>query len=125
MARRLNTTSPVPYRLDINHGENEVRVCFRGHLDPEALDDLVTHVAGVAGSANAVPVRVVLQAGTLVDHELVSLLPRLAGVTVEAESPFLARWMSRCVEEDERRRGAADDNRRTPAPHSGEANGDA
>ncbi|HOX47378.1 MAG TPA: hypothetical protein PK668_27540 [Myxococcota bacterium] len=42
-------------------------------------------------------VRVILSAGTRVEASLVEELVRLEGVTLEAESPFLARWIQSCM----------------------------
>jgi hypothetical protein len=81
----------VTHRIDVaRKGET---ICFEVHglLDAAALAALQASVGAAAASGRTV--RIVLKAGAQVDRECLPLLQALAP-DVEAESPYLARWIA-------------------------------
>jgi len=92
----------MTHRVDIQKDPEGVTVLFQGLLDGSAFAALVGLCR--AQTAAARPVRVLLRAGTQVEADLLEALAATPGVSLEAESPFLARWLERC-------------RRETPNPH--------
>jgi|GEM_PF-5209684 len=85
----------MTHRIDLRTGEQGTTVFFQGLLDRPALSELATRCRTL--SQKETRVRVILSAGTRVEASLVEELVRLEGVTLEAESPFLARWIQSCM----------------------------
>lgn len=83
----------MTHRIDIRNQDATVRFEFHGLLDAAALASLEAAVASAVASGARAAV-LVLRSGTEVDR---SVLPELQAlkVTLEAESPYLARWLLR------------------------------
>ncbi len=82
----------MTHRIDIRNQNETVRFEFQGLLDAAAFASIEAAVASaVASGTRAV---LVLRSGTEVDR---AVLPELQGlkVSLEAESPYLARWLAR------------------------------
>jgi hypothetical protein len=84
----------VTHRIEVRNTADTVRFEFQGHMDAPALASLEAAVA-FARAAGA-RVRVVLRAGAEVDREILPAL-RALDVSLEVESPYLARWLARDV----------------------------
>jgi hypothetical protein len=82
----------VTHRITVLDEADTVRFEFHGLLDPAALASLEAAVAFARRSGAAV--RVVLRSGTEVDRSVVPEL-RTLDVTLDVESPYLARWLAR------------------------------
>jgi hypothetical protein len=81
----------VTHRIDIRNQNETVRYEFHGLLDAAALASIEAAVASAASNSRAV---LVLRSGTEVDRSVLPALQALK-VTLEAESPYLARWLAR------------------------------
>jgi hypothetical protein len=86
----------MTHRFDLRTTEHLVTILFQGILDRPALSELETLCQ--SRRRDAAPVRVLLGAGTTVDSDLLENLLLVDGITVEAESPFLSRWIQRCLQ---------------------------
>ena len=85
----------MTHRIDLRIGEQGTMVLFQGLLDRPALLELAARCRVL--SEGGTRVLVILSAGTRVEAGLVEELVRLEGITLEAESPFLARWIQSCL----------------------------
>jgi hypothetical protein len=81
----------MTHRITIQTSREVVTILFQGLLDRPAFLELDALCRAHRQSGNLVRVR--LGAGTKVDTGLLDPLLRLQGTTIEAESPFLARWI--------------------------------
>lgn len=79
----------MPYRIDTLRTQAALILSFQGVLDAEALADLRARVGAIA-----TPVQLLLRAGTEVDPCCIDPLRRLPVAELQAESPFLSRWIS-------------------------------
>lgn len=82
----------VTHRIEVRNETDTVRFEFHGLLDAPALASLEAAVAFARGSG--AEVRVVLRAGAELDRAVLADL-RALNVTLEVESPYLARWLAR------------------------------
>lgn len=83
----------MTFRLEVSGPGAPPRIVFCGLLDREALQALQDAVRALAArSARAVVV--VLAEGTEAFPECVGALATLPAAEVQAESPFLARWIA-------------------------------
>lgn len=85
----------MTYRIDLETREQDVTVLFQGRLDEAALDDLATRCRDRLRRGSSVRVR--LGVGTVVEGDVLERLAGLGGVSIEAESPFLSRWIQSCL----------------------------
>ncbi len=81
----------MTHRLDVHRQNGSITFEVQGLLDPAALAELRVGIQ-MARDGALVP-RVVLRAGTEVDHSCLAEL-RALGALVLAESPYLARWLA-------------------------------
>ncbi len=79
----------MTYRIDALRKHSAAVLAFQGLLDAAALDDLRRRIASLAA-----PARLVLRAGTEVDPVCFDALRRLPVAGIDAESPYLTRWLS-------------------------------
>lgn len=82
----------MTHRIEVRNQADTVRFEFHGLMDASALASLEAAIA-FAHAAGA-QVRVVLRAGAELDRSVLADL-RALNVTLEAESPYLARWLAR------------------------------
>jgi hypothetical protein len=81
----------MTHRIDIRTAALVTTVLIQGLLDRAAFDELSSLCRShrLAGRS----VHVVLGAGIRVHTDLVEALVRIEGVTIDAESAFLSRWI--------------------------------
>ena len=89
----------MTHRFDIQTGDQLITILFQGLLDRAALSELEALCR--AQTRKGVPVRVLLGAGTKLETGFVEKLLRIEGITVEAKSPFLARWLGNGTPKEE------------------------
>jgi hypothetical protein len=83
----------VTHRLEIRDADDTtVSLEFQGLLDTAALRSLEAFLISARGEGTKV--RLVLRSGTEVERSVLPVL-RLLDVTLEIESPYLARWLAR------------------------------
>lgn len=82
----------MTHRIEITDDRGSARIEFQGLLDQRALEDILTS-ARDARRRGAVQVILVLGSGTNVSRECIQTLRSMEGLTIEAVSPFLARWL--------------------------------
>lgn len=82
----------MTHRLERGEASDLVSLEFHGQLDAAALESLRAAIA--LARARGAQVRVILRAGTEVERALLPALRELE-VTLEVESPYLARWLAR------------------------------
>ena len=85
----------MTHRFDLRTSNRLTSILFQGLLDRAALSELEAHCQ--AQKRREVAVRVVLGAGTRIDADLLEELVRMEGIALEAESPFLSRWIQSCL----------------------------
>lgn len=83
----------MTFRIGIVDAQVGPRVTFEGRLDVAALRAIEAQVRGLRSRSGAAVVGVLLLEGTEIDPECVEGVRALQGATVEAASPFLARWL--------------------------------
>lgn len=81
----------MTHRFDILKSDQLITIRFQGLLDRAALAEL--EALCLAQRTRGISVRVLLVAGTKVEAGLVEELVRIEGIALEAESPFLSRWI--------------------------------
>jgi len=84
----------MTYRFDLQTGAELSTIFFQGRLDRSALSELETHCRTL--KRRGLSVRVLLGAGTTVEIEVLDLLAHIEGIVLEADSPFLSRWIRSC-----------------------------
>jgi hypothetical protein len=82
----------VTHRIEVRNQPDTVRFEFHGLMDAPALASLEAAIA--FARASGAQVQVVLRSGAEVDRAVVPEL-RALNVTLEVESPYLARWLAR------------------------------
>lgn len=83
----------MTFRIVIADAPVGPTVTFEGRLDVAALRAIEAQIRGLRARSGAAAVGVLLLEGTEIDPECVAGVRALRGATVEAASPFLARWL--------------------------------
>jgi len=87
----------MTHRFDVHTSARQVTVLFQGLLDRPALSRIEALCR--AERHRGMSVLVQLGAGTRVtEADLVEELVSIEGITLEADSPFLSRWIQSCRE---------------------------
>lgn len=81
----------MTHRFDLQTNGGLITILFQGLLDRAALTELEAHCQAQMRRGGSV--RVLLGAGTRIDADLLEELVHLEGIALEAESPFLSRWI--------------------------------
>lgn len=84
----------MTYRISSAGQAPETILDFEGVLDRAALVDLAARCEALA--RRGTKVRVLLRTGTRVETGILDELTRLEGISLSAESAFLARWIESC-----------------------------
>jgi hypothetical protein len=84
----------MTHRFDFQPSDQLTTILFQGLLDRPALSELEALCR--ARTRRGTSVRVLLAAGTKVEPGLVDDLVRIEDIALEAESPFLSRWIQSC-----------------------------
>jgi len=87
----------MTHRLDLQTKDQCTTILFQGLLDRPAFCKLQSLCR--AQQQKGLTVHVRLGAGTKVETELFEELVRIEGIALEAESPFLARWIQSCQDD--------------------------
>ncbi len=82
----------MTHRMEISESKGSARIEFQGTLDREALEDILACVRE-SQARGTHRITLLLGSGTDVARECMEPLRRIDGLTIEAVSPFLARWM--------------------------------
>lgn len=85
----------MTHRIDHQASERLATILFQGLLDRPALAALESRCRELGRDGGEVRVR--LAASTKVVVGVLEELVRLEGITLEAESPFLTRWIQSCM----------------------------
>ena len=86
----------MTHRLDIRKSDQRVTILFQGLLDRSGLSELEALCQAQANRGLTVHVR--LGSATRIESELLEPLLRIKDISLEAESPFLARWILSCMD---------------------------
>ncbi len=82
----------MTHRIDIEEDGGRTRIGFEGALDAKGLEAIIAGVRE-ARRRGVHRITLTLRSGTEVSRECIEPLRMIEGLTIEAESQYLARWI--------------------------------